>query len=136
MHATEALRDAKAREPRWIGLAQATHDLSPVHPCSGRPIRTAPTRATTAYLATDGVAGTTRAAALAGTLLAGAAVFATGAAKTPFFAGARVLETTFLLGFKESSQHPDPIGVSWQDVDDRDCLGRWNGNSGGRSPLG
>ena len=41
-----------------------------------------------------------------------------------------------LLGFKELSQHPDLSGVSWQDVDDRDCLGRWSGTSGGKWPSG
>jgi type I restriction enzyme S subunit len=41
-----------------------------------------------------------------------------------------------LLEFKDSSQHLDLIGVSWQDVDDRDCRGSWSGSSGGRSPSG
>jgi homoserine O-acetyltransferase len=41
-----------------------------------------------------------------------------------------------VLEFKDSSQHLDLIGVSWQDVDDRDCRGSWSGSSGGRSPSG
>jgi hypothetical protein len=36
------------------------------------------------------------------------------------------------LGFKESSQHPDLIGVLWQDTDNRDSLDSESGNSGGR----
>jgi hypothetical protein len=40
------------------------------------------------------------------------------------------------LGFKGSSQHPDLSGVLWQGVDDRGCLGRWSGSSGGRLPSG
>jgi hypothetical protein len=50
--------------------------------------------------------------------------------------GLRDGKTLIYLEFKDSSQHLDLIGVSWQDVDDRDCRGSWSGSSGGRSPSG
>lgn len=49
-----------------------------------------------------------------------------------FGALAGIFEATVLLGFKESSQHPDLIGVLWQDTDNRDSLDSESGNSGGR----